>query len=276
MKRKWQVISWVIFLFSISLMQAQTFTMGKKCQEIYQRTETALEQDAYQEALNILVEFSDECKTRDARELRSVAKAEAYNGLGQYDDAIREADLALDATKGESLNAWFQKGIAQNKKGDIEASRSSLEKVMSLTEMNQNTPQRASNYALMGALYSRQLNQPDSAFYYLNKAKELDPGNPDFMIQEGDIYVHMNQYDKAFQAYDNAQAAGKDDLEIYIIKSEARLKQMEHQYGTTNAQELKSKMTTQEKEVLCTDMKKAIDMGWRDMNKDMFVALVCN
>ncbi|MCP9200503.1 hypothetical protein MKO06_11320 [Gramella sp. GC03-9] len=269
-------LSLSIFLGFAYTLHSQTFTMGKKCREIYVRAENALEQNAYQEALNILNEFSDECKTKDARELRSVAKAEAYNGLGQYDDAMREAELALDVTKGESLNAWFQKGIAQNKKGDIQGSRSSLEKVISLTEMNQNTQQRASNYALMGALYSRQLNEPDSAFYYLDKAKELDPGNPDFLIQEGDIYVNFDDYDNAFRAYDQAQAAGKNDMEMYIIRSEARLKQMEHQYGTTNAQELKSKMTAQEKETVCGDLQKALEMGWRDMNKDMFAALVCN
>lgn len=254
---------------------AQTFTMGKKCQEIYQKTETALEQDAFQEALNLLDEFSSECKTKDAREMRSVAKAEAYNGLGQYDDAIREADLALDITKQKSLNAWFQKATAQNKKGDIQASKESLEQVMNLTENNQNTKERASNYALMGALYSRQLNAPDSAFFYLDKAKALDPGNPNIMIQEGDIYVNYNEYDKAFAAYDQAQAAGKNDMEMYIIRSEARLKQMDNKYGTTNAQELRSKMSASEKETLCTDLQKAIEMGWRDMNKDMFAALVC-
>ena len=243
---------------------------------MYQQTENALEQDSFQEALNILDEFSDECKTKDARELRSVAKAEAYNGLGQYDSAINEAELALDVTKGKSLNAWFQKSIAQNKMGDIQDSKESLEKVMALTEKNQNTKERASNYALMGALYSRQMNQPDSAFFYLDKAKELDPGNPNILIQEGDIYVNYDEYDKAFAAYDQAQAAGKNDMEMYQIRSEAWLKKMEHKYGTNNAQELKSQMNPQEKEALCTDMKKAIEMGWRDMNKDMFVALVCN
>ncbi|GAA4311493.1 tetratricopeptide repeat protein [Christiangramia aestuarii] len=254
---------------------SQTFTMGKKCQELYQQTETALEQDSFQEALNFLEKFSGECKTKDAREMRSNAKAEAYNGLGQYDNAIKEADLSLDITKGKSLNAWFQKAIAQNKKGDIEASKESLQKVIDLTENNQNTSERASNYALMGALYSRQLNEPDSAFYYLDKAKALDPGNPNIMIQEGDIYVNYNEYDKAFSAYDQAQAAGKNDMEMYIIRSEARLKQMDNKYGTTNAQELRSKMSASEKETLCTDLQKAIEMGWRDMNKDMFAALVC-
>lgn len=266
----------LLLLFQIAVFQAQTFTMGKKCQEAYNNVETALEQEAYQEALNILDKFSGECKTKDARVIRSNSKAEAYNGLGQYDNAIKEADLALDITKGKSLNAWFQKAIAQNKEGDIQASKESLQKVIDLTENNQNTTERASNYALMGALYSRQLDKPDSAFYYLDKAKALDPGNPNIMIQEGDIYVNYDQYDKAFAAYDQAQAAGKNDMEMYIIRSEARLKQMEHQYGTTNAQELKSKMTAQEKEAVCTDLQKALEMGWRDMNKDMFAALVCN
>lgn len=270
-----EIILGLSFLYFPLAPQAQTFTMGKKCQEIYQKTQTALEQEAYNEALNILDEFSNECKTKDAREMRSNAKAEAYNGLGQYDSAINEADLALDITKGKSLNAWFQKAIAQNKKGDIQASKKSLGEVISLTEMNQNSKQRASNYALMGALYSRQLNQPDSAFFYLDKAKELDPGNPDIMIQEGDIYVNFNDYDNAFRAYEQAQAAGKNDMEMYQIRSEAWLKKMENKYGTNNAQELKAKMTAQEKEDLCTDLNKALEMGWRDMNKDMFAALVC-
>jgi tetratricopeptide (TPR) repeat protein len=147
--------------------------------------------------------------------------------------------------------------------------------VIELTEMNQNTKERASNYALMAALYDRQLDDRDSAFYYLDKAIGMDASNADFLIQKGDMYVSSHEYDKAFAAYDEAVAMGRTDMDMYIIRSNAGLKMLEHKYGTTKAGDLRSKMTDGEKALVCGDLTKALELGWKDMNKDMFAALVC-
>jgi len=195
--------------------------------------------------------------------------------LGRYEEAIKACDEALKLTRNTSLAAYFQKGFAQNKLKQYDASKSSLDKIILLTEKNENVKQRASNYALMAALHDRQLGNADSAFYFLDKAMALDSANPDFFIQKGDMLVNANDYEQAFAEFDKAIALGRTDMDMYIIRSDASLKMMENKYHTTNAQELRSKMTTAEKDLVCADLKKALDLGWKNMNKDMFAALVC-
>jgi hypothetical protein len=52
-----------------------------------------------------------------------------------------------------------------------------------LTENNENVAERASNYALMSALYERQIGD-STAQGHLNEAKKLDPNNVDYSVQE--------------------------------------------------------------------------------------------
>jgi tetratricopeptide (TPR) repeat protein len=85
----------------------------------------------------------------------AVATGTAANANGDYQsalstfEAIAAADVALDASKDKSLSGHFQKGVAQNKLGQYEDSRASLNQVIRLTEMNENISQRATNYALI-------------------------------------------------------------------------------------------------------------------------------
>jgi hypothetical protein len=89
------------------------------------------------------------------------------------------------------------------------------------------------------------------------------------------MLVDEKKYDEAFTQYDKAVQMGKADAEMYAIRSNARVKQMQEKYHTTNAQELRSKMSTKEKELVCTDLKKAISLGLKDMKQEMFASLVC-
>ncbi len=80
---------------------------------------------------------------------------------------------------------------------------------------------------------------------------------------------------KAFEYYDKAVAMGRTDVDMYKIRAGARMKMVQDKYKTTNAQELRSKMTPKEKEQVCTELKKAIELGYKNMQADMFSALVC-
>ena len=263
-------------LISTSFGYAQTFTMGKKCREALAGAQAALASQSYEDALALYQAFAGDCKTKDAKEQSAIGMAEAYNGLGMYEEAIAQADAALKVTKDRSLSGHFQKGVALNRLGDIEASQNELEKVMELTENNQNASQRASNYALMAAMYDRQMGQTDSAVVYLNKAKELDPGNVKYLLQEGDMYLVQEDYKTAYARYDEAAQLDPSSSEVYVSKVNAGLWQMEKKYGTTKAQELREVMTPTEKSAICGDLSKAFELGWKDMNKEMFKALVCN
>lgn len=254
---------------------AQTFTMGKECREKENLAIGMLKEKQYTEALDAYQVMAKSCKTKDAKETIAVGKAEAYNGLGKYEDAITASDAALKITKNKSLKGLFQKAVAQARLKQNDAANATFAKMISLTEKNQDTRARASNYAIMSAFHWRQLNQKDSAHYFLDKAIELDPSNTDFIIQRGDMMADEKKYDEAFVQYDKAVSMGKADLEMYTIRSNARMKMVQQKYGTNNAQELRSKMTAGEKDQVCTELQKAISLGLKDMQQDMFASLVC-
>ena len=264
----------ITMLFSLSLM-AQTFTMGKECRAKNEAAIALLKEKKYQEALDAFTAMEKSCKTKDAKEAIAVGKAEALNGLEKYEDAIKASDAALKITKNKSLSGYFQKAYAQNKLGQHEASKESFSKMIALTEKNQDTKARASNYATLSAVEYRQLNEKDSAYFYLDKAMQLDSTNSNFYIQKGDMLTHENKYNDAFAEYDKAVAMGRNDMDMYKIRTDARMKMVQDKYGTNNTQELRSKMTPQEKEQVCTELNKTISLGLKDMKYDMFASLVC-
>tara|TARA_B110001454_G_scaffold99856_1_gene94337 strand:- start:178 stop:1002 length:825 start_codon:yes stop_codon:yes gene_type:complete len=260
----------------IHINHAQTFTMGKKCRASLENAKTVLKSKNYTQALDQFALFSAKCRTKDAKEANAIGNAEAYNGLERYEEAIVEADYALKISKNKSLNGYFQKAVAQNKMGDIVGSKKSLNSVMELTENNKNITQRASNYALMAALYERQLNETDSAQIYLDKAKALDPNNVNILIQEGSMYSTKKDFVRAFESYDKAQNMDPENIELSISRSNTRLRMMEEKYGTKKAQELRMKMSPDEKKTLCDDLNKAKSLGYKNMNRELFMALICN
>ncbi|OLY93289.1 Tetratricopeptide repeat-containing protein [Cnuella takakiae] len=253
----------------------QTFTMGKQCRELVNAATALLQEKKFQQALEGYTQMEQSCKTRDARELVYTGKAEALNGLGRYEEAIAASDAALKLSKNKSLGGYFQKAYAQNKMGDVAASKASLANVMDLTEKNLDTRTKARNYALMSLVHQRQLNEPDSAAFYLDKAIALDAANPDFYIQKGDLLMAGQHYEAAFAQYDKAVEMGRTDMDMYVIRSNARMKMVQAKYGTNNTQELRSKMTATEKEQVCRELTKALSLGLKDMRKDMFAAMVC-
>jgi hypothetical protein len=66
-----------------------------------------------------------------------------------------------------------------------------------------------------------------------------------------------------------------ENLELAIERSNTRLRMLDSKYGTSKAQELRGKMTSEESALLCSDLNKAKSLGYKDMNRDLFLALVC-
>jgi len=262
----------MLYAFSV---HAQTFTMGKKCRELNDNGVSLIKEKKYQEALDAYTNMQNSCNTKDAKEAWSIGKAQALNGLGKYEEALAASEAAIKITKEKSLGGYFQKAVALNKMGRTQESNEAFQKVISLTEKNQDTKARASNYALLAFMHAAQLNQTDSAYFFLDKAIEMDGTNADFFIQKGDMLISEKKYDAGFEQYDKAVALGRTDLDMYIIRSNARMKMVQDKYHTNNTQELSSKMTAAEKEQVCTELQKAISLGLHDMQQDMFASLVC-
>lgn len=253
---------------------AQTFTMNKECRAQVAAANALNDNKQYDQALASFDAIVESCDTKDGKEQIQVGRAHALNGLGRHDEAVNAANMALEVTKDKSLFAYFERAYAQEQMGMADSAAADYNRIIELTEKNQNVAERATIYAKVADL-NYKAGKPAEAEQYLAKAMELDPGNPNFAIQRGDWAAWDGNYDAAFVEYDKAVAAGKADVEMYQIRSNARIRQMETKYGTNNVQELRSKMTAQETQLVCTETKKAIDLGLKDMKMDMFAALVC-
>lgn len=255
-------------------VHAQTFTMAKKCREQVATANRMNAEKKYDSALIVFNASQKGCSTKDAKEAIWVGKARSYNGLKQYTEAIGEANQALKLSKDKSINAFFERGVANEGLGKKDEANADFNRIIDLTEKNQNVKERATIYAKVADLdyQAGRFAEGDSN---LAKAMRLDPANTNFVIQQGDMHVRQGDYDKAFVYYDKAVQQGRTDLDMYVIRTNARMKMVQDKYGTTNAQELRAKMTPVEKDQLCTEMKKALSLGLKDMKQDMFAALVC-
>ena len=100
--------------------------------------------------------------------------------------------------------------------------------------------------------------------------------NINVLIQEGTMYSTIKDFNRAFQIYDSAQVLDPNNLELATARVNSRLRMLESKYGTTKAQELRNKMTVDEKALVCADLNTSKALGLNDMNKDLFLALVCN
>lgn len=272
-------LSWlttfVVLVTTASVTEAQLNTMGKECRAQVDAANQLNDAGDYAGALAAFDAIVDKCDTKDGQEAVQVGRAHAFNGMGNYTEAIAAADAAQGAfPKQESLFAYFERAYAQEMMGNMEAATADYNRIIELTEMNENVAERATIYAKVADL-NYKAGKTAEAEIYLAKAMELDPRNPDLLVLKGDWAVRAGDYDTAFDYYDQAVANGLTGVGMYEIRAEARLKMVQDKYGTTNAQELRAQMTPTETEQVCTEVKKALEMGLMNPQMDMFSALVC-
>jgi tetratricopeptide (TPR) repeat protein len=254
--------------------RAQLITMSKECRADLSNATVMREAGNFGGAIELLDEMGERCDTRDAREQIPVEQARAYNGLGQFENAIAAAEAALEVTEGESINALFEKAVAEEGLGNPAAAEQSYDRIIALTENNENVVERATIHAKVANLNYRAGNRA-KADSYLEQAMALDPDNPDYYVQRGDWFVNDGDYERGFESYDRAAAMGLGDAERYALRAEASIGMMQRKYGTENVQELRSRMTESDRDLVCAELRKALDLGLRDMQLDMFSALVC-
>ena len=213
------------------------------------------------------------CKGKKDRIAIQSGRAHALNQQRNYPEAITAADAVLKDEK-EYLFALFERAYANEHLGKTDLATADYGQIIALTEKNQNVKERATIHAKLADL-DYKAGKTAEAEAELAKAMELDPANPSFVIMKGDWAVKAGDYAAADAQYNRATAMGVSGLEMYQIRSEASLKMVQDKYGTTKAQELRAKMTAQEKSLVCTDLNRALALGWKNPQMDMFSALVC-
>jgi len=272
--RRAVLVAMAVAVLATGTADAQLITMSKDCRAQVDAANQTNDAGSYADALAAFDAIVDDCDTKDGTEAIQVGRAHALNGLGRHPEAIEAANAALEVSKDTSLFGYFERAYAEEQMGDMAAATADYDRIIELTEMNQNVAERATIYAKVADLNAK-AGKTAEADAYLAKAIELDPGNPEFLVLQGDWAARTGDYDAAFVAYDQAVAAGATGVTMYQIRAEARLKQVQDTYGTTNTQELRAQMTPTETQQVCAELTKALDLGLEDMKMDMFAAMVC-
>lgn len=258
----------------MSTATAQLFTMNEECRNGVAQAEQLAENGDYRQALDVYAGLVEGCDTRDGVETIQTGIAHAHNETGNYNDAYEAANIAWKSSKHANVSALFERARAQENLGNAEAATADYDRMIELTEANQNISERATLYAKVANMNYR-AGKSAEAQQYIEQAMQLDPDNPDPYIVRGDWAANDGDYEAAFADYDRAVAMGRAGVGMYATRSDTRIKMMQEKYGTENAQELRGQMTPEETNLVCSDTKKALELGLRDMQMDMFAALVC-
>jgi tetratricopeptide (TPR) repeat protein len=261
-------------LLLTSTANAQLITMSSECRESLASGDAMNASGDHQGALSLFTSLVEDCDSKDGTEAVQVGLATAYNGLGQYDNAVAAADQALAVSDQESLNALHEKAVALEAKGDLQGAKTQYLSIIDLTEMNVDTAARANNYAKVADLEYRSGNR-QSAEQYLEQAMQLDPDNPAYNMQRGDWATNEGDVERAAAELSAAESKGGSSAELQAMRFESNMKSLQDKYGTDNVQLLRSQMTAEETESICRDAIAAIDNGAASMQIDMFAALVC-
>jgi tetratricopeptide (TPR) repeat protein len=253
----------------------QLFTMSNACYELSKKGRDANRDGRYEDALNIFGQMkTKKCDSKDALVAIGTGNALAYNGLKQYNDGLKSSEAALKASKNSSAAAWFAKASALKGLNRDEESKQCIQKVIDITQKNKNVKDRATIFATLSDLMWQ--DNHDSAYSYIEQAITLDSANANFLVQKGDMNGNEGKFEEGLAAYDKAVSLGKKDQEMYTIRATARLKMLQEKYHTKSGSDLKNKMSNSEKGQVCTDLKKALQLGLKDIQLDMFSTMVCD
>jgi tetratricopeptide (TPR) repeat protein len=248
-------------------------TTSNSCYNLIQSSQAQNRAGDYASALANFNEILKKCDSYDAKLPAYAGKAEALNGMHQYNDALAAAQggLSIDKT---SIYNLFEKASAELALGMTTEARADLQTVVSLTEKNRNITERATIYAKMAALDSRQQQYAD-AQNNIRQAISLDPNNLDLYILQGDIFTSSGNFSSAMESYNLAISKGKNDGAAWNAKVESIIKMNQAKYKTNDANTLAAKMNASEKQNLCDAIKSGLARGMKNMNIEMTQLAIC-
>ncbi len=265
----------LIYFFSLFLINCKSglVTTSNSCYNLIQSSQAQNRAGDYTSALANFNEILKKCDAYDAKIPGYAGKAEALNGLHQYNDALTAAREGLKLDK-NSIDNLFEKSSAELGLGMNAEAKADLQTIISLTEKNRNTAQRAKIYAKIAALDSRQQQYSD-AQNNIRQAISLDPNDAELYILQGDIFTASRNFSSALESYDMAISKGKNDGIVWKAKTESIIKMEQAKYGTNNANTLAAKMSSSEKQNLCDAIRNGLSHGMKDINIEMTQSVIC-
>jgi tetratricopeptide (TPR) repeat protein len=264
----------VLYIFLIVRCKSGLVTTSNSCYNLITSSNAQNKAGDYSGALANFNEILKKCDAYDAKIPAYAGKAGALNGLHQYQDALAAAEEGLKLDKSSIYNL-FEKASAEAGLGMNAEAKTDLQTVISLTEKNRNTAERAGIYAKIAALDSRRQQWSD-ALSSLQSAISLDPSNADLYILQGDIYTSSENFSAALESYNKAIGMqGSQSGAAWKGKIEAIVKMNQAKYATTDASTLASKMNASEKKNLCDAIQTGTSQGVKNMNIDLLRVAIC-
>jgi len=274
MKKLRSFVIAVCYVVLFAYCKSGLVTTSNSCYNLIKSSNDQNKSGDYSSALANFDEILKKCDAYDAKIPAYAGKAAALNGLHQYQEALTAAGEGLKLDKSNIYNL-FEKASAEVGLGMNAEAKKDLQSVVALTEKNRNTAERASIYAKIAALDSRQQQWSD-AQSNVQSAIGLDPNNADLYILQGDIYTSSGNYSNALQSYDKAIALpGNQAGAAWKAKIESLVKMNEAKYGTSDANTLASKMNSSDKKNLCDAIQSGTSQGMKNMNIDMLRVAIC-
>jgi tetratricopeptide (TPR) repeat protein len=265
----------IVVLYILLFVQCNSglVTTSNSCYNLITSSNAQNKAGDYSSALANFNEILKKCDAYDAKIPAYAGKAGALNGLHQYQDALAAAQEGLKLDKNSIYNL-FEKASAEAGLGMTAEASTDLQTVISLTEKNRNTAERAGIYAKIAALDSRQ-QQWSEAQSNVQSAIGLDPNNADLYILQGDIYTSSGNYSSAIESYNKAIAMQGNQTGAWKAKIESMVKMNQAKYGTSDANTLASKMNSSDKKNLCDAIQSGISQGVKNINIDLLRVAIC-
>lgn len=273
MKNHLAIIGLALTSIVLSNCKSGLVTMSNGCYDLINQGQQQNKSGNYSAALDDFNKVLQKCDAYDAKEKGYAGKAAALNGLQQYSDALDAAGKGLAVDK-NSLDNLFEKASAEMGLGNYTGARADLNTISQLTEKNRNTAQRATLYSKMAEVDTRQ-QQYDQALQDMQQAIAIDNTNLKFLMQVGDIHVAAGNYPAAISSYEDAIAKGKNDPEAWKAKTTTLIKMYQAKYKTTDAGTLARKISSTDRQTLCTSINASKQAGLQDMGIDLVQASIC-
>ena len=273
-----KILTAILLVFSIIFLSAGCksglVTSSNSCYNLIKSSDDQNQSGDFSSALANFNEILKKCDAYDAKIPAYAGKARALNGLRQYDEALAAVKEGLKLDK-NSIDNLFEKANAEMGLGMNAEAKTDLQTIISLTEKNKNTSQRATIYAKIAALESHQ-QQWNDAQTTVQQAISLDPANGDLFILQGDIYSASGNYSSSFASYDKAiNILAYASAPAWKAKIEAIIKMIQAKYNIHDASGLGAKMSTSEKQNLCGAIKSGLASGLKSMDIEMTQAVIC-
>jgi len=195
--KNFSIVILISFALFFSKCKSGLVTTSNSCYNSIQQGQAANKSGNYSNALDIFNQVLQKCDAYDAKEKGYAGKAEALNGMKNYDEALAAANQGLIINK-SSVDNLFEKASAELGLGRTADAKADFSTITDLTQKNKNVKERATIYEKMAEIDLAQ-KMYDDAINNIQQAIALDPDNANFFMIRGDIKATQENFDAAIR-----------------------------------------------------------------------------